>query len=225
MWSHEPRASSTLSSTESWLRLRNFYTCLKYMMFCFNTIIFVSGGILLGLGIWIRYGGILFSKILGSYAVHFLNIGYFCIVVGLMLTVLGFLGCLGAMKESRFLLLMFIMTMMAIFIAKIAAAVLALAFTQMLKCCGFNNYTDFSNSVFVNKTGLLYPKACCTTPDSSVCDGRNINSTVIFMKGCFVSMRETLQNHSLVIGGATAAATALELASILVAMVLFIKVN
>ncbi|XP_030050567.1 tetraspanin-1-like [Microcaecilia unicolor] len=206
MWSHEPRASSTLSSTESWLRLRNFYTCLKYMMFCFNTIIFVSGGILLGLGIWIRYGGILFSKILGSYAVHFLNIGYFCIVVGLMLTVLGFLGCLGAMKESRFLLLMFIMTMMAIFIAKIAAAVLALAFTQMvegilrekgpkslkeyyvdnvkddavsgswnsvmqrLKCCGFNNYTDFSNSVFVNKTGLLYPKACCTTPDSSVCE-------------------------------------------------------
>ncbi|XP_029440998.1 tetraspanin-1-like isoform X2 [Rhinatrema bivittatum] len=227
-------AFSVASSRVPSSGLHSFYVCLKYMMFFFNSIIFISGGVLVGLGIWIRYGSGLFAKILGSHATHFFNIGYFCIVVGLMLTVLGFLGCLGAIKESRFLLMTFIMTMMAMFIAKIAAAVLALAFSQIvegilhdkglislkedydaeyikdgsvtlgwdflmrkLKCCGFNNYTDFSASQFVNRSGLVYPKACCWTPASPACNGKNVSSAVIFS----------------------------ELVSILIAMVLFVKLG
>lgn len=69
----------------------------------------LGGGALLGVGIWVTVDGQSFVKIFGgisSTVLQVVNVGYFLIVIGAILLIIGFLGCYGAQKESKCLLMM-----------------------------------------------------------------------------------------------------------------------
>lgn len=69
----------------------------------------LGGGTLLGVGVWVTVDGQSFLKIFGalsSSVLQVVNVSYFLIVVGSILLVIGFLGCYGAQKESKCLLMM-----------------------------------------------------------------------------------------------------------------------
>ncbi|KFP15978.1 Tetraspanin-1, partial [Egretta garzetta] len=111
-----------------------FFTFIKVMMILFNLAIFLGGGTLLGVGIWVTVDGQSFLKIFGalsSSVLQVVNVSYFLIVIGSILLVIGFLGCYGAQKESKCLLMMFFSVVLIIFIAEIAAAVVALVYTGL----------------------------------------------------------------------------------------------
>ncbi|NXS04797.1 TSN1 protein, partial [Oxylabes madagascariensis] len=94
----------------------------------------LSGGTLLGVGIWVKVDGESFLNIFGALSTSILsvvNVGYLFIVIGAILLVIGFLGCYGAQKESKCLLMMFFSVVLIIFIAEVAAAVVALVFTGL----------------------------------------------------------------------------------------------
>ncbi|XP_049731913.1 tetraspanin-1 [Elephas maximus indicus] len=110
------------------------FSFLKTMMFLFNLLIFLCGVALLAVGIWVSVDGPSFLKIFGSTsstAMQFVNVGYFLIAAGAVLLVLGFLGCYGAHRESKCALMMFFSILLIIFIAEVAAAVVALVYTTM----------------------------------------------------------------------------------------------
>ncbi|NXR67204.1 TSN1 protein, partial [Rhadina sibilatrix] len=110
------------------------FTFIKVMMILFNLAIFLSGGTLLGVGIWVKVDGESFLNIFGTLSSSILqvvNVAYLLIVIGAILLVIGFLGCYGAQKESKCLLMMFFSVVLIIFIAEVAAAVLALVFTGL----------------------------------------------------------------------------------------------
>ncbi|NWZ34002.1 TSN1 protein, partial [Brachypodius atriceps] len=110
------------------------FTFIKVMMILFNLAIFLSGGTLLGVGIWVKVDGQSFLQIFGalsSTVLQVVNVGYLLIALGAILLVIGFLGCYGAQKESKCLLMMFFSVVLIIFIAEVAAAVLALVFTGL----------------------------------------------------------------------------------------------
>ncbi|NWY94134.1 TSN1 protein, partial [Loxia curvirostra] len=110
------------------------FTFIKVMMILFNLAIFLSGGTLLGVGIWVKVDGESFLKIFGTLSSSILqvvNVAYLLIVIGAILVVIGFLGCYGAQKESKCLLMMFFSVVLIIFIAEVAAAVVALVFTGL----------------------------------------------------------------------------------------------
>ncbi|NXB39103.1 TSN1 protein, partial [Eulacestoma nigropectus] len=110
------------------------FTFIKVMMILFNLAIFLSGGTLLGVGIWVKVDGESFLKIFGtlsSSVLQVVNVSYLLIVLGAILLVIGFLGCYGAQKESKCLLMMFFSVVLIIFIAEVAAAVVALVFTGL----------------------------------------------------------------------------------------------
>ncbi|XP_075062772.1 tetraspanin-16 isoform X2 [Mixophyes fleayi] len=242
-------------------RLHNIYACLKYTMFLVNAVIFICGGVLLGLGLWIKFGSNYFVHILGSQFAYFLNVGFFCIAAGCIMCFLGFVGCYGAIKEKRFLLLIFLLIMLALFVSEIAAAVVVLAFSDVadsilkdkgvkslkesyyksggsglvdeawdavmdkFKCCGFFGYNDFTNSTFTAKTALKYPKNCCKNASLKECDGLDTSENVIYTKGCFMAILDAVKRNSMNIGIAAATITALELSSLIVALVLFVKLG
>ncbi|KFP35592.1 Tetraspanin-1, partial [Chlamydotis macqueenii] len=111
-----------------------FFTFIKVMMILFNLAIFLGGGTLLGVGIWVTVDGQSFLDIFGavsSSVLQVVNVSYFLIVIGAILLVIGFLGCCGAQKESKCLLMMFFSVVLIIFIAEIAAAVVALVYTGL----------------------------------------------------------------------------------------------
>uniref|UniRef100_A0A672ZVK9 Tetraspanin n=1 Tax=Sphaeramia orbicularis TaxID=375764 RepID=A0A672ZVK9_9TELE len=92
------------------------------------------GGItLVAMGIWVSVDGGSFLKVLGPFSSQgtlFVNVGFFCIAIGAVLVLMGLLGCCGAHKESKCLLLMFFSIVLIIFIAEVAAAVVALAYSS-----------------------------------------------------------------------------------------------
>ncbi|XP_041719302.1 tetraspanin-1-like [Coregonus clupeaformis] len=110
---------------------------LKVMMFAFNGIIFLAGAAILGVGIWVKVDS---GSILGflqgikdapAEMSQILNVGYLLIAVGAVLLVIGFLGCCGAMKESRCMLLLFFVIVLVVFIAEVAGAVVILVFKPL----------------------------------------------------------------------------------------------
>ena len=84
-------------------------TCIEIMLILFYWIVLQLGGLtLLAMGIWVSVDGGSFLNLLGPFsnqATQFVNVGFFCIAVGAVLVLLGLLGCCGAHKESKCLLL------------------------------------------------------------------------------------------------------------------------
>lgn len=72
----------------------------------------LAGAAILGVGIWVKVdsGSILsfLGKIQNAPAElsQVLNVGYLLIAIGVLLVIIGFLGCCGAVRESQCMLLL-----------------------------------------------------------------------------------------------------------------------
>lgn len=106
-------------------------------MFVFNGAIFVAGAAVLGLGIWFKVDSGSILGILESVdnapdgLSELVNVSYMLIGVGAVLLVIGFLGCCGAVKESRCMLLTFFSVVLIIFIIEVVGAVMLLVFKDV----------------------------------------------------------------------------------------------
>lgn len=234
------------------------FSFIKTMMILFNTLIFLCGAALLAVGIWVSVDGPSFLKIFGSLSssvMQFVNVGYFLIAAGVVLFVLGFLGCYGAKSENKCALMMFFLILLLIFVAEIAAAVVVLVYTTMaeqfltlivvpaikkdygsqkdftqvwnstmegLKCCGFNNYTDFEDSPYFKENQRFPPYCCINSINGTVeepCTMQEAQDNSV--KGCFEQLLYDIQTNSVTVGGVAVGIGALELAAMIVSMYLY----
>ncbi|KAK2919860.1 tetraspanin-18B-like isoform X1 [Channa argus] len=106
-------------------------SCMKYLMFIFNFFIFLGGSFLLGVGVWVLVDPMGFREIVAANPLLFTGV-YVILAMGSMLFLLGFLGCCGAIRENKCLLLLFFMLILFIFLAELAAAILAFLFREHL---------------------------------------------------------------------------------------------
>ncbi|KAK1886338.1 Tetraspanin-1 [Dissostichus eleginoides] len=99
---------------------------LKIMMFIFNGGIFLAGVAILGVGVWVKVDS---GSLLGlveevdgapSGLSQLSNVAYLLIAVGAVLLLIGFLGCCGAVKESRCMLLTFFSIVLILFLVEVA---------------------------------------------------------------------------------------------------------
>ncbi|XP_062866606.1 tetraspanin 34a isoform X2 [Trichomycterus rosablanca] len=235
---------------------------LKIMMFIFNGVIFLAGGTILGVGIWVTVDS---SSIVGVLSqikdappelAQLANVGYLLIAVGSILALMGFLGCCGAVTESKCMLLTFFIIVLIIFIAEVAGAIVVLVFKPLadelltslnqkfveniksdygqddsfttvlnntmiqLKCCGYNNYTDFDGSPFVEST-KNYPPTCCGK--TSLCDSAEAEAKDV--QGCFNALVKLIEDNAVLLGGVALGIAALEIAAMVVSMTLYNNVG
>lgn len=98
-------------------------------MFFFNFLFWVCGTLILALAIWVRVSKdgkeIITSGDYGTNPFIAVNI---LIAVGAIIMVLGFLGCCGAVRESRCMLLLFFIGLLLILILQVAAGILGATF-------------------------------------------------------------------------------------------------
>uniref|UniRef100_A0A8C3D667 Tetraspanin 18 n=3 Tax=Corvus TaxID=30420 RepID=A0A8C3D667_CORMO len=142
-------------------------SCMKYLMFLFNFFIFLGGACLLGLGIWVIVDPTGFREIVAANPLLFTG-AYIMLAMGAMLFLLGFLGCCGAIRENKCLLLFFFMFILLIFLAELSAAILAFIFRENLTREFFtkelkkhyqrNNDTDVFSSTW---NSVMITFACC----------------------------------------------------------------
>lgn len=74
-----------------------------------------------------------------------------------------------------------------------------------LGCCGCNSYTDYFNTTWnVNHTQAV-PRSCCIVDDKTCgyknLSGKAINETGIYVKGCYVTLRDDVEKNIVIIGG------------------------
>ncbi|XP_076157879.1 tetraspanin-9 isoform X3 [Alosa pseudoharengus] len=96
---------------------RGCLCCLKYMMFLFNLIFWLCGCGLLGVGIWLSVSQGSFATFSPSFPS--LSAANLVIAIGAIVMVTGFLGCLGAIKENKCLLLSFFIVLLVILLAEL----------------------------------------------------------------------------------------------------------
>lgn len=111
------------------------YLCIKYLVFAFNFVFWLLGCGLLAVGLWAKYSpetlktagdkaqNAVFNKFFDEMTDSNQMIIYFIIALGAIIMVIGFLGCCGAIKESKFLLGMFFVFLLIIFTALLALGI------------------------------------------------------------------------------------------------------
>lgn len=102
--------------------------CIKYMLFVFNFVFWLAGGVILGVALWLRHDpqttGILYLQIGDKPAPSTFFIGiYILIAVGAVMMFVGFLGCYGAIQESQCLLGTFFTCLVILFACEVAAGI------------------------------------------------------------------------------------------------------
>ncbi|KAI4887490.1 hypothetical protein NFI96_017740 [Prochilodus magdalenae] len=104
--------------------------CLKYLLFVFNFLFWMGGGVVMGVGIWtlIDKGDYLSLLASSTFAVS----AYILILAGALVMVTGFLGCCAVIREQRNLLSTYFSCLLLIFLIELVAGILAYVYYQRL---------------------------------------------------------------------------------------------
>ncbi|XP_032869364.1 tetraspanin-4-like [Amblyraja radiata] len=98
--------------------------CMKYLLFIFNLIFWLSGCGILGVGVWLVVTQGNFVTLSSSFPS--LTVANFFIAAGSVIMIVGFLGCIGAVIENRCLLLSFFVVLLIIFLLEMIVGILFL---------------------------------------------------------------------------------------------------
>ncbi|XP_070621327.1 tetraspanin-4 isoform X2 [Erythrolamprus reginae] len=178
----------------------NCLQCIKYLMFVFNLLFWLGGCGILGVGIWLAVTQGNFATLSSSFPS--LSAANLLIITGTFVMIIGFVGCIGAIKENKCLLLS---------IDKYAQRDLkkglhlygtdgnigltnAWSIIQTdFRCCGVSNYTDWFE--VYNTTRV--PDSCCL----EFSENCGLHSPGTWWKApCYETVKLWLQENLLAVG-------------------------
>ncbi|XP_033962600.1 CD151 antigen-like isoform X2 [Pseudochaenichthys georgianus] len=185
--------------------------CLKYLLFAFNFLFWLAGGVVMGVGVWTLleksdYISLLSSK---TYAAS----AYILVLAGAIVMVTGVLGCCATFKEQRRLLRVLNQelkqnlreTMTQKYQQSthehITSAVDKLQ--EEFKCCGSNSSSDWAESVWIRSReaeGRVVPDSCCKSL-TTFCGRRDHPSNIYKVEGgCISKLEKFILDHLKIIG-------------------------
>ncbi|XP_042718109.1 CD151 antigen isoform X2 [Chrysemys picta bellii] len=184
--------------------------CLKYLLFIFNFFFWLAGGAVMAVGIWTLAEKSDYISLLSSNT--YMATAYILVVAGIVVMITGILGCCATFKERRNLLRVLSMelkqnlkdTMTQKYRKDgeegVTSAVDKLQ--QEFKCCGSNNATDWSESIWIKSAeagGRKFPDSCCKTI-TEWCGRRDHPSNIYKEGGCITKLENFIQEHLKIIG-------------------------
>nr|XP_058945825.1 CD151 antigen-like [Pocillopora verrucosa] len=104
---------------------------VKYLLFIFNFIFWISGICLIAVGAWIKAKYRDFIQLSDSSSAA--SGAVFLIIIGVIVAIVGFLGCCGAWKENYCMVTTYAILLAIIFILEIAAGAVAYAYKGKLE--------------------------------------------------------------------------------------------
>lgn len=114
-------------------RERSEVSCvIKYLVFGFNVIFWLLGGFICGVGIWAWTEKEMFTNI-GKLTEIPVDPALILIIVGLVVFTIGFLGCVGALRENTYLLLFYCVAIGIIFFMQLVVGILGFAYKDWVK--------------------------------------------------------------------------------------------
>ncbi|XP_057317324.1 CD151 antigen-like [Hydractinia symbiolongicarpus] len=98
-------------------------TCLKYLLFAFNFVFWICGIAVMAVGIYSRIQVGKWDDIIDDSTVP--SAANLMIAAGALVMLIGFLGCCGAWKQNKCLLISYAICLILIFVLEIAAGIYA----------------------------------------------------------------------------------------------------
>ncbi|XP_076374234.1 CD63 antigen-like isoform X1 [Tachypleus tridentatus] len=95
---------------------------VKYLLFAFNFVFVVTGIALIAVGAWVQAKAAEYVDFLGD---RYASAPILLIVVGVIIFVLSFMGCCGAIKENYCMVMTFGVLLFIIFVLELAAGIAA----------------------------------------------------------------------------------------------------
>lgn len=222
-------------------------------MFFFNFLFWVCGTLILALAIWVRVSKdgkeIITSGDTGTNPFIAVNI---LIAVGSIIMVLGFLGCCGAVKESRCMLLLFFIGLLLILILQVAAGILGAAFkpeynrilnetlyeNAKLLSEDTNEAKEFQKAMIVFQTefkccglekgasdwGNNFPEA----KESCQCTGTgcdNYQGNSVYPKTCLSLIKDLFEKNIIIVIGIAFGLAVIEILGLVFSMVLYCQIG
>ncbi|XP_034385679.1 tetraspanin-18-like isoform X3 [Cyclopterus lumpus] len=200
-------------------------SCMKYLMFIFNFFIFLGGSFLLGVGLWVLLDPMGFREMVAAHAVLFTGVYvllvYVLLASGGVLFLLGFLGCCGAVRENKALLLLltreyFIRELKRHYRGHNDSDVFTSTWNAIMTtfdCCGVGGPEDFEESL-----SRLVPEACCQGGGPEPCVS---GSRVFRHKGCYSAVVDYFEMYIYSAGALAIVVLTIELFAMVFAMCLF----
>lgn len=110
--------------------------CAKALLIIFNLIFWLSGCALLGLGIWILLDGdraAMFDLISKNGDIALMKyLAYGLVAIGGFVLIVGFIGCCGALQESKCLLVTYFIFLFVVLGAELTIGILAVIYREQL---------------------------------------------------------------------------------------------
>ncbi|MBN3316048.1 TSN9 protein, partial [Atractosteus spatula] len=109
---------------------RGCLSCVKYLMFIFNLIFWLGGCGLFGVGVWLSFTQADFASL--PFYFPSISAANLLLVAGGVTMVTGFLGCLGALKEQRCLLLTFFTILLLLVLTEVTLTIVLHVYREQL---------------------------------------------------------------------------------------------
>ncbi|XP_067880769.1 CD63 antigen [Heterodontus francisci] len=216
--------------------------CVKYLLFIFNFLFWISGIALIVVGILVQ------TKLNGT--LHITDVAasgapIVIIIVGVIINFVAFFGCCGAWKENYCMVTTFAVLLILIFLVEIAAAIAGYIFKDQIRSVfekSFNetmsNYNQSANAVNINNlqkqfhccgskqfsdwfeqfTTQRVPDSCCRKPVPGC--GRNTTIANIYHEGCVNVINDWLKDNIVIVAGVALGIALFQLLGIIFACVL-----
>lgn len=214
--------------------------CVKYLLFFFNLLFWICGCVILGVGIYLKVtnnGNSITEQYLPSYDLM--------IAIGVIIMVLGFLGCCGAYKESRVLLILFFVFLLLIFILLLAAGISAALGENKVKewvedkLKKVTPIEDQDADVIKDMERLQRELKCCglmkgpsdwnKIPDSCRCNAtapaEDKCSSGVYQTACYDKIIEFMKSNMEVSLGIAFAVAAILIFGMILSMILFCQIG
>ncbi|XP_006901198.1 PREDICTED: tetraspanin-6 isoform X1 [Elephantulus edwardii] len=213
-----------MASPSRRLQTKPVITCLKSVLLIYTLIFWITGVILLAIGIWGKVSLENYFSLLNEKAT---NVPFVLIGTGTVIILLGTFGCCATCRTSTWMLKLYAMFLTLIFLVELVAAIVGFVFRHEIKsnfkinyekvlkhynttgdyrsdavdkiqstlhCCGVTSYTDWQDTNYYSDQG--FPKSCCKIECSPSKDTNNINK-----EGCFIRVIASIESQMGVIAG------------------------
>ncbi|XP_036799568.1 tetraspanin-9 isoform X2 [Oncorhynchus mykiss] len=204
---------------------RGCLCCVKYMLFLFNLLFWLGGCGLLGVGVWLSVSQGSFATLSPSFPS--ISAANLIITLGAVIMVTGFLGCLGAIKENKCLLLSVsdnarqdLQEGLALYSTNNNAGLRNAWNTIQTEwhCCGVNGYTDWHTAL----QEKVVPDHCCQ--DIYQDCGRNATNQ-FWTRGCYEKVEEWLDDNKHLLGTIAMCVLVIQLLGMAFSMTLYQQIH
>lgn len=213
---------------------------IKYLLFVFNLIIFLSGILLLSVGLSIRNVYNQYEQFLTE---HYFTVPSLLIIVGLTVLTVSFFGCCGTLKENNCMMITFGFLLASCFIMEIVGGLAGFILLEKthsvvtsklhetmmfynktthithiwdglqtsLHCCGAEKLDDWY-PILEDKL----PMSCCESYDGAI-DHQNCTASepTVYRQPCYVSLSKIVKENASTLSGVTIGIAFLQLVGIM----------